>query len=268
MGCSGCELPQCYARGLVGRYAGLPGWPASFDRPELFTDRIAKALKWPDLTGKDRPEKPWLNGRPRHIFWCDLGEPFDPQLPVDWLAPYLPMLADSAHIHIFCTKRPDLARVFFERFTAPKNLILLTTVTSDATHKRAWNLISVPVFTRGLSLEPLIGPFHLDKYELLCKTWRRGFTIGVYLDWVILGGESGPGARPCRVEWIEGVVGQCAEVGTSCFVKQLGAYPIWAGAKSNPIAPALGKCADPERWPESLRVRQLPAQRGSAKERR
>ena len=139
VGCDGCELHRagesesyCYAARLVGRYAGLPGWPASFDRPELFPERIKRALVWPDLTGRERPDKPWLNGRPRHIFWCDLGDPWTESLPADWLAPYLPMLADSPHIHIFCTKRPARAREFFEQHRAPQNLILLTTVTSAA----------------------------------------------------------------------------------------------------------------------------------------
>ena len=110
----------------------LPGWPASFERPQLFLDRIERALKWPDLTGKERPDKPWLNGKQRHIFWCDLSDPWTESLPVDWLAPYLPILADSPHIHIFCTKRPARARQLFELHAAPANLVLLTTVTSAA----------------------------------------------------------------------------------------------------------------------------------------
>mgnify|MGYP001599049480 FL=1 len=264
MGCDGCELPKCYARLLVGRYAGQTGWPASFDKPELFLDRIKKALKWPDLTGKDRPDKPWLDGKSRHIFWCDLGEPFDPQLPEDWLAPYLPMLSDSPHVHIFCTKRPDRARLFFERHRSPRNLILLTTVTSDATQKRAWDLLSVPVFTRGLSLEPLIGPVDLDKYELLCKEWRRGFTIGTYLDWVIVGGESGPGARPCRVEWIRSVVEQCAAASVPIFIKQMGSY--WARVENASIESweqVDRKGSDPDQWLDDLRVRQMPEVRNA-----
>ena len=71
MGCSGCELynpnptlNHCYAATLCNRYAGRPGWPASFTTPEHFPGRIEKALKWPDLTGTDRPDKPWLNGYP------------------------------------------------------------------------------------------------------------------------------------------------------------------------------------------------------------
>ncbi len=76
---------------------------------------------------------------------------------------------------------------------------------------------------------------------------------------VIVGGESGRGARQCRVEWIESIIDQCRDFGAACFVKQLGAYPVWAGAKCTPIEPARGKCDNPMEWPESLRVQQFPA---------
>jgi len=63
VGCDGCELHRasaseshCYAASLVGRYAGCPGWPTSFDKPEFFAGRIELACRWSDLTGKDRPE--------------------------------------------------------------------------------------------------------------------------------------------------------------------------------------------------------------------
>lgn len=248
MGCDGCELPECYARRLVGRYAGHSGgYPASFDRPQLFLDRIAKALKWPDLTGKDRPDKPWLNGRPRHIFWCDLSDPFTPSLPEHWLAPYLREIGDSPHIHIFCTKQPQRARVFFERFTAPKNLILLTTVTSQATIWRDEELLRVPgISVRGLSLEPLLGPVYLPTCNGHADCKLSGIEghsdkpLGG-LDWVILGGESGSSARPMNPDWARKVQGQCQAAGVKFFFKQ------WNSR-------AAGRLLDGREWSEMPEV--------------
>src|SRR4051812_33920511 len=90
MGCDGCELRNdqtdtCYAGKLTDRFAGLTGWPEAFDKPKLFLHRLDGALRWSDLTGKQRPEKPWLNGLPRIIFLDDMGDTFTESLPEDWL---------------------------------------------------------------------------------------------------------------------------------------------------------------------------------------
>jgi len=80
----------------------------------------------------------------------------------------------------------------------------------------------VPVL--GLSLEPLVGPINLR----LDDCWLPGdcHDLGDRLNWVIVGGESGPHARPCDIDWIRSVVEQCAGAGVPCFVKQLGAIPV------------------------------------------
>ena len=103
VGCSGCELfpDHCYAAELVGRYAGQKGWPADFTKPELFLDRLNMALRWPDLSGVERPDKPWLDGRPRMIFVNDLGDTFSPAVRVDQLDALVPVflaMAESPHI--------------------------------------------------------------------------------------------------------------------------------------------------------------------------
>jgi hypothetical protein len=88
------------------------------------------------------------------------------------------------------------------------------------------------------------------------------------IDWVIVGGESGQGARPCNVEWIEDILAQCTFAGVPCFVKQLGKWIIgdWREFDvQRRLLPddALGlsdsKGGDPSQWPERLRVRQFPA---------
>ena len=79
--------------------------------------------------------------------------------------------------------------------------------------------------------------------------------------WVIIGGESGPHARPCGVGWIRDIIRQCRAVGVPCFVKQLGRDPQWSAADIEArwyegfSDPKGGNMAE---WPHDLRVRQFP----------
>ena len=97
------------------------------------------------------------------------------------------------------------------------------------------------------------------------------------IDLVIVGGESGPGARPCDIAWIRSVVEQCRAAGVKCFVKQLGARPTlteavlgeWGdGVRFTGDGPGTNrgrvllldkKGGDPSEWPADLRVREFPA---------
>lgn len=128
---------------------------------------------------------------------------------------------------------------------------------------------------RFLSAEPLVGP--IDFAMRTDGTWGSALNFaGVNL--VIVGGESGPGARPCSVEWVRSIVRQCAEAGVACFVKQLGANVeidhaenasdygdgvSIVGNEGDSFGPTRLKFTDPkggnpDEWPEDLRVRQMP----------
>lgn len=143
-----------------------------------------------------------------------------------------------------------------------------------------------------LSAEPLIGPidfddlpfpvFAYDAYEdCLNKSGRVRVSA---IDWVIVGGESGPHARTCDREWIQGIIDQCSEAGVPCFVKQLGARCVREHARRHADAGeaylphgyvierpgsrlachagwfnfADKKGGDWSEWPEDLRVREFP----------
>lgn len=157
---------------------------------------------------------------------------------------------------------------------------------------RIFHLIDVPAAVRFLSIEPLLGPVDLTRIEMFRAGGEDGkdpYMPGVHydalrslfvepdelhetpIDWVIVGGESGPGARVCDVEWVESVVKQCAAAGTPVFVKQLGAKSS-TGPTGNfrtgpngkrqfqvallPLADRKG--GDIREWPEHLQVRQFP----------
>lgn len=135
-------------------------------------------------------------------------------------------------------------------------------------------LLDTPAAVRFLSCEPLLGPvdlwgplkgghrptltYWLDGRPQLDegRTTRtgltmHGFTSGPRLDWVIVGGESGHGARPLDPAWTQTVVDQCRESGVAAFVKQLGS--VWARENG-----ADRKGGDPQYWPAGLRVRKYP----------
>ncbi len=130
----------------------------------------------------------------------------------------------------------------------------------------------------GISAEPLLGPINfirvLIEHKLSLpepKTWRReDFVSPPWLDSIIVGGESGPGARPCNIEWIRSIVEQCRDAGVACFVKQLGANAVQfddGGIDGNEMADCPyqtehAKGGDITEFPEGLKIRELPHTRG------
>ncbi len=152
--------------------------------------------------------------------------------------------------------------------------------------ERIPKLLQIPAALRWLSLEPLIGPVDLvqindgswydkegaNKYDatrgiaywLQHGQYDHGLGGGPQLDWLVIGGESGAGARPCNVEWIRSLLKQGTDAGVPVFVKQLGAFPV--GSDKSPTGELYAcdislrhkKGGDPAEWPEDLRVRQMP----------
>lgn len=258
MGCDGCCLwnpakgvRHCYAGTLTDRYGGQKGWPKSFDQPALFPERLAKALAWPDLTGKDRPDKPWLNGYPRVIFLNDMGDTFTESLPLDWMAKLIKPMAASPHIWIVLTKRPGRMREFWQRWCQgdlnddhlgryrhiPENFWLMTSITSSENIGRVRELMKLRELgaaVLGVSYEPALGAVNL-------VPWVR--YADPPLSWVVLGGESGTGARPSDPTWFRDVRDQCLPVGVSFFMKQI---------------TERGHKILFDQWPTDLQVRQMP----------
>ncbi len=159
------------------------------------------------------------------------------------------------------------------------NVIILSSVSTQADADRDIpELLATPAACRGISLEPMLGPVDLRRWlppigggpqVNLLRPWEEPLPP---LKWVIVGGESGPGARSCNIEWTRDIVRQCREAGVKCFVKQMGANPMEGSASGNCRNPACTHpdCgwqrlklrdragADPAEWPEDLRVQQWP----------
>jgi len=126
--------------------------------------------------------------------------------------------------------------------------------------ERIPELLATPAAVRFVSYEPALGPVDFHSFV------RAGrFAQGSRIDWVIIGGESGPSARPFDIAWARSVVRQCKAESVACFVKQLGANPVFSSKDLEfwTREADLGrKGGDPSRWPKDLRVRQMPDEGG------
>lgn len=230
MGCSGCALRKdhCYAATLCTRHAGRKGWPRSFDHPEFFPGRLEKAIRWKDLTGTKRPDKPWLDGHPRIIFVNDLSDGFCPDVdPEQWLL--FNQMAASPHIFLLLTKWPDRMATVFGRWGVPDNIWLGTSITTqkDADERIPW-LLRIQAAVHFVSLEPLLGPLRLRDVELMDgdhlsdSLWHAGSGNGI--DWIIVGGETGHGARPMPPDATRSLRDQCVAAGVPYFFKSWGEW--------------------------------------------
>lgn len=179
----------------------------------------------------------------------------------------------------FCGSVPHLDDLSVGDCQAPwplPNVWLGVSVENQATaDERIPLLLECPAAVRFLSVEPLLGPVDLDisrtpgaaHDEVTEDDDAYGPALGgvAGIDWVIVGGESGPGSRPMDLAWARSVVRQCQAAEVACFVKQLGARPfdlIFMDGKT-PFELGLRdrKGGDIEEWPADLRVRQFPRSR-------
>lgn len=159
------------------------------------------------------------------------------------------------------------------------------------------HLLRTPAAVRFVSAEPLLGPIDFSMIEFenergQMECWHALDRLPEFdepgtpntdpiLDWIIVGGESGPGARPCNVNAVRSIVRQCKAAAVPVFVKQLGSRPVGAAlSESVPFPVSVGmewngmgvggysailksrKGGDPDEWPEDLRVREMPEVRG------
>ncbi len=171
-----------------------------------------------------------------------------------------------------------------------RNLWLGTSCENQAAaDARIPHLLRCPAAIRFLSCEPLLGPVDLSLWltvgprEIELRDISDGGCVirrnphGGF-GWVIVGGESGPKARPCDVAWIRSIRDQCAAANVPCFIKQLGSRPVaetglggWPDRNNSPLVgtfygstglyhykPHDPHGGDPAEWPADLRVRQWP----------
>lgn len=236
-GCSpasaGCD--HCYAAANAGRFE-----PALVNAIGQFNGTIRCLPK--------RLKEPLRWRKPKMVFVPSMGDLFHDKVPSEFIHRVLQTIRECPH-HTFqiLTKRTKRLRQWAQSRAWPVNVWLGATVEECGVLNRIVDLRALPAHTRFLSCEPLLGP--LDELPL----------DGIH--WVIVGGETGPGARLCKVEWIRSIVKQCKAAGVAVFVKQLGSHNDgggWSGVGSGWTERRNSKHADPLNWPVNLRVREYP----------
>jgi protein gp37 len=264
-GCDGCELwtpgvgGPCYAGNFHERRLArsLPLlYAPNFDEVRMISGRMARAVRCRDLTGRDRPGKPWLNGLRRKIFVGDLADIFSKAVTFEFLkAEVIDVAAGNdgrRHDLLLLTKQPGRAAQFAAWLAGrgvawPENVWIGTSITGKASTGRIRHLARVPARHRFLSMEPLV--------EDPCL---RAADVRGIVDWIIVGGESDQGehrAREFKLEWARKAIALAREIGAAPFVKQLGSCPTDGG---NCLHLRDSHGGDWDEWPTDLRVREMP----------
>lgn len=241
---AGCD--NCYAYAFHDRQheswaAGRnPSAPKQYHKPfsevQVIPERLTLPLKW---------------RKPRRVFVNSMSDFFHKDIPDDVLIDALAVMASCPqHQFQILTKRPQRMQRFMSDPNVPIGVQALTeyfngklpwnysgsdsmpwplpnvwlgvSVESEDVSWRIGGLIDTPAAVRFLSLEPLIGPVDLNRWfwEEVGPEWAGRNLSDPGIDWVIVGGESGPGFRDMAPEWIGHIVIDCGKAAVPLFVKQ------------------------------------------------
>jgi protein gp37 len=178
---------------------------------------------------------------PRTIFTCSWSDFFIEEADAWRPEAYEIIRATERHTYQVLTKRIERAIALLPDPPLP-NLWLGVSVEDRKRLSRVDALRSASAVLKFLSIEPLL--------EDLGEIDLRG------IDWVIVGGESGPSARQLDITWVRSIIAQCKSAGVACFVKQLGRLYLDRGRAVRLFKDPKG--GNPEEWPEDVRVRESP----------
>jgi len=226
---SGCS--HCYAERMANRLAAMadadraagrdPGRKANYSlvvnnrgrwNSKLFLDysALSDPLSW---------------RQPRVVFVNSMSDLFHEDVPLEFIKRVFDVLnRSSRHTFQILTKRPHLTAVYAEELTWTDNIWMGTSVEDARVTGRVHELRRVPARVRFISAEPLLGPIpRLPMRDV---------------HWVIVGGESGPGARPIEVRWVTQIRDRCLKYNVPFFFKQ------WGGVNKK----AAGRLLEGRTW--------------------
>lgn len=207
----GCK--HCYAERMAKRLQsmGQPRYKNAFE-PTLQPDVIVQPLTW---------------RKPRVVFVNSMSDLFHERVPLYYLKRVFDVMAE-AHWHTFqiLTKRSSRLAELGSALKWPPNVWMGVSVESDDYTYRISDLRKIPAAVRFLSVEPLLGP--ISKLPL------------IDINWVIVGGESGPNARPVDASWVRRIRDDCLEADVPFFFKQ------WGGVRKA----KYGRTLDGRTWDE------------------
>jgi protein gp37 len=208
----GCD--HCYAEAMARRF-GHAEWgnhprnrtsPANWQKPAKWNDRAVEFKR--------------LHGRRQRVFCASMADVFDNQVPSGWRLDLFELIRECRRLDwLLLTKRPqNIARMLPKDWQdGYPNVWLGVTAEDQERFDQRWKHVeAVPAAVKFISYEPAIGPLRLP---------RRGTSP----DWLLSGGESGPGARRTEPKWVRDIIVDCRRQGVMPFHKQWGTYA------SNPL---------------------------------
>lgn len=253
-GCSpiseGCH--NCYARRMARRLAGRCGYP---EAPHHF-----------DVTLRpDRLDIPLQRKKPTTYFVCSMSDLFHENVPFEFITQVFDVMCDARsqhHVFQLLTKRPERINkwlnwvaeywngnspfsVDWEVLGYAANVWLGASIENQPTaDERIPLLLQTPAAVHFVSVEPMLEPVDL-------WVWKKGLLGWNDLDWVICGGETGPGARPMHPDWARSLRDQCQASNTPFFFKHHGE---WLHSNQQTGQPLSGA---PHWWGERLEARNV-----------
>lgn len=202
----GCDL--CYAERFAERFRDVPGHPfeSGFDL-KLRPERVAQPLSW---------------RQPRRIFVNSMSDLFHKEIPTSFIdSVFDTMELANWHTYQVLTKRSSLMTRYlrrrYENSLAPQHIWLGVSIEDQKNTVRLRHLKAAPASTKFVSFEPLLGAV--------------GTVDLTGIDWAIVGGESGPRARPMAEEWVLEIRDQCRRDKVAFFFKQWGGIRPKSGGR-------------------------------------
>lgn len=208
----GCD--NCYAEALMDKRWHKVQWGSGQQRQRTSAANWKQPLLWE----REHEAFALMHGRRRRVFCASLADVFDNEAPPQWRGELWALVKATPHLDwLILTKRIGNVRGMAPADGLPANVWLGATVVNQEEYDRdAHKLLAVPASVRFLSVEPMLGPIH------------GAPSIGAF-DWVIVGGESGHGARTIQPDWVASIADQCAWYSVPFFFKQWGGKSATAG---------------------------------------
>jgi protein gp37 len=264
---AGCA--NCYAETLMDKRYGRAKWGPNGTRVKTSAANWKKPLKWNRDAARD--------GVRRRVFCASLADVFEDRNElIAWRDELFALIAETPHLDwLLLTKRPENVNRLVAQlcwpdtgrlmpYGLPTNVWLGTSVENqEQADKRIPELLKVPAAVRFLSMEPLLGPVKLNSVQYNNGGSGGGVLLDVLggefstiagsgykcgrIDWVIVGGESGPNARPMHPEWARSIRDECQAAGVPFFFKQWGEHD---GNEKRVGKKAAGRLLDGCEWSE------------------
>jgi protein gp37 len=291
-GCTNCyAILQAYRNNAMAQKMPNPGRMKYYDG---LTERKGDRIDWTGLVRivPEALEIPFHWKKGRRVFVNSMSDLFHESIPLEQIDLVFAVMALTLH-HTYqvLTKRADERMVEYLRgaknrvrlaavdmgrslgvdhsdiescqwdWPLPNVWIGATVENQKMADKRIPLLLQAPAAVRFLSSEPLLGKINLrigqTQQDAVARRIRgESYQRVVRMDWVIIGGESGPGARPFNLDWARSLLQQCRSENVPVFMKQLGSNVFDKSDAQLKLRDRKG--ANPDEWPEGLWVREFP----------